>query len=559
MTRVVNLHVTASCPIPSGSFGEYVATGDYEPPAINHSAILATDQPGQTIDGVPADVQSLALLANPPDLTQWLGVTLVPSSGSVDLLLLPKTSTCALNSSVGFDPAMVFAAVSSRTMIALGATDNVGLQPSFRVDLGTGRVSKMSPPIGTPRVRAGVAALGDGRALVTGGVNGSVIEQSIEIFDESIGGFAAPTCPKLQVERADHGAVTLANGDVLLAGGKSVTGPLLATERITFDGGACLTNQGTSAPLSTAHVDPTVIRLADGTVLVGGGFDKDGNPEPHVEFFSADATTPLGTVTLQVTKTNAFVALDGGGALFVDAGASPHAVFLSPKNGGTATPITPDVTAPLTDVKLFPRAGGGALLWTGSSWLAYDPWTGFASIADAPPNGPDASSPIAWSEPGMRAWVVPDGTVSVWRDSVRNAFATEGPYLVSDTSFMTPDRIPAPGFDALGPDDTIFVADARYRDVAIDVDGDGSALPHVVLRAPDRELDVGGADCPYVGSGAHVHVERNGAFVSFALGGPLTTCAAIATGARVAVGIRGAGAGVRARNLTVTRLSAALR
>ncbi len=96
VTRVVNLNVTTACPLPNDSFGEYVATGDFEPPASNHSRILATDQAGQSIDGVPADVQSLALLVTPPDATQWEAVALVPPTGDFDMLLLPTASACAL-------------------------------------------------------------------------------------------------------------------------------------------------------------------------------------------------------------------------------------------------------------------------------------------------------------------------------------------------------------------------------------------------------------------------------------------------------------------------------
>ncbi len=574
VTRVVNLNVTTACPLPSGSFGEYVATGDYAAPASNHSRLIATDQAGQSIDGIPADAQSLALLVTPPDETSWQAVSLLPPSGDFDMLLLPEASACALNTVVGYADAMVFAAVSSHTLIASGSTTGNQLHPSYDVSLGTGHVVRMTNGIGTPRTHAATAVLGDGRALVIGGVSGSIVEQSVEIFDEATGDFEATTFP-LREPRTDPGAVALANGDVLVAGGQGLTAPVQATERITFDAAtsAWRTNEGTTPPLTTTRLKPYVLRLADGSVLVGGGFDSGGAPVPGLDMFTPDATS-VKSQPLVVNSKHAFVALDGGGALFITAPEPTDPIdfqrawFISPSSGAP-TPIHPDITAPLTDVKLFPRAayskaplaGGGALLWTGATWLAYDAWTGFGPLANAPTKGPEASSPIVASDPGMRAWIASDGTLFVWRDSVRNAFSTEGPYLLTDASFTTPDRFPAPSFDpssgvSLSNDETVFVADARFLDVAIDVDGDASAPPHVVLRAPSLELDVGGPACPFTGSASHVHVERRGAFVSFALGGgPLSTCAAIASDARVALGVRGG----RAENLAVTRLSAALR
>jgi hypothetical protein len=552
VTRFVTLHQTAACMVPPGSFGKYVATGDFEPLAENLAQQpLAIDEPRQqTIDGVPGNVKSLAVIA-----TSVLGAALVPDTGDVDLLLLPPSSTCALNGlGVGLANQMVFAAVSPTTIIALGATVGGGSIPSFRVDLGTGRVAKMTYPIGKPRTHAAVAALGDGRALVIGGLNGSVAQQSFELFDET--NEFAPNAFQLQTARADHGAVALANGDVFVAGGSGVGNALIAqTERLTFDGTTWRSNQSTTPLLQTPRTNPTVLRLADGTVMVGGGVDATNAPVKLVELFSSNGSAALATtVNVPATGTNAFVALDGGGALFVDASAPQHAWFVAETG---SLPITPDVTAPLTDVKLFPRAGGGALLWTGTTWLAFDLWTGFTSLGSAPPSGPSASSPIASPDPGIRAWVMPDGSgggnVVVWRDSVRNSFSTEGPYLVDDTSFVTPDALPAPQFAngslALSSTQAAFVSDARYLDVAVQVDG-----AHVVIRSPSGEVDVG-RDCPIQPSET-LYVERRGAIVSLAQSGrPLSPCAAIDPSARVAVGVRGNGA---AKNLVVKRLGTAL-
>jgi len=556
VTRFVNLHETAACKVPDASFAKYIATGDFEPLAENIAQQpLDMDVVGQPIDGVPGNVKSLSLLGSP-----FLGATLVPDAGDVDILVLPSSSSCALNGNgVGFANQMVFAAVSSTTFIASGATDANNLHPSFSINLGTGRVARMAIGMGKPRTNAAVAALGDGRALVIGGkVTQNTTEPSVEIYDEAKGDFENNTF-NLQTPRSDHGAVALANGDVLVAGGQDAQGLLAgtqSTERLQFDGTLWRSNQGSTPPLMKPRKNPYVLRLADGTVLVGGGFDASG-PVSMIEFFSKDGATELdATTVLSPTGKNAFVALDGGGALFVDADSVPHAWFVAPKQ--VAIPITPDITGTLTDVKVFAHDLGGALIWTGSTWWKFDPWSGCTQLAGAPQTGPDVTSPIAFGEPGMRAWVNLDGSVSVWRDSIRNEFATEGPYLESDTqtSFMSPDALPAPTFSngalTLSTTQAAFVSDARYLDVAVQVEG-----AHVVIRAPNEEIEVGGGDCPIQPSETPLYVERHGATVSFAQGGPLVLCdkVAIDPSARVAVGVRGNGA---AKNLVVKRLGTAL-
>ncbi|HEX4517869.1 MAG TPA: hypothetical protein VH054_30220, partial [Polyangiaceae bacterium] len=318
VTRFVTLHQTQSCVVPPGSFGKYLATGDFEPLPENLAAQpLAIDVAGLMIEGVPGNVQSLALQASAPDLSTWLAASLVPNTGDVDMLLLPSSSACALvGKSVPFDANMTFVAVSSHTLITTGTTS--GTQ-SFRMDLDTGRVVQMSIGIGKQRTHAAAASLGDGRAFIIGGVSEGAVQGSVEIYDDALSDFDA-TRFQLVEARSDHGAVTLANGDVLVAGGHA-SAAILATERLTFDGTSWRAAEST-LPLDTEHLNPFVLRLADGTVMVGGGTDDSGNGVGEVEFFSADATTKLAPTTVPASAkdklpTHAFVALDGGGALFV--------------------------------------------------------------------------------------------------------------------------------------------------------------------------------------------------------------------------------------------------
>lgn len=561
MTRTVNLHLAGACKVPPGSSGVYVATGDYDPPAQNHSTILFTDQPGQTIDGIPNDVASLSLTAEADD-GEWLGVSLVPSAGDVDMLFLPSGSPCALSIPVGFLAQATLGASSASTLVVAPGIDAKNEKyPSFAIDLSKGHVAQMANGLTQPRVRAAFAALGDGRAVVSGGVTTSnpVFLGNAQIFDESSNDFEPQPC-SLPEERADHASVALADGEVLLVGGQNLDGLLAQTALFSAD--SCRANESNSPTLIVPRINPVALRLADGSVLVGGGFSDAAATTPVglVEFFSADASQPLAQQPVPAKSPSGFVALEGGGALYVGAGdgTNVNAWFVDKSGAQQIASIA------ATDVKLFAHAGGGAVLWNGTSWLLFNPWnemTPFSVIA-SPTTGPAVDSPIATSDPGMRAWVNDDGTVSVWRDSVRNAFASDDTFLTAQTqtALLAPDSYPPPAFDStlgltLDPGQTVFVSDSRYLDVAIDVASTGASPPHVVLRVPTGDIEVGGALCPYSPNStiSSVHVVREGALVQFAAGGAFSTCTTIDPTVRVAVGIRGADGGSRALDLHVAR------
>jgi len=557
----VNLHLAGTCAIPSGSSGEYVATGDYDPPAQNHSALLATDVPGQTIDGIPSGVESLSLTAVPPDSSHWQGVTLVAPTGSVDMLLLPAAAACSPVTPVGFVDAMTFGSVSWATLLASGPPSKTGFShPSFAVDLTQGTVVQTAHPMSVTRTAAAFAALGDGRAIVTGGLSVGVVQDTAEVFDASDDDFE-PNTFSMTTARAAHAAVTLGNGNVFLVGGISGQ-PVAPTELVTCDPD-CRATESSTPPLAVPRIDPVALRLADGTVLVGGGFADASATQPVelVEFFSADASQPLSgpAVSVAADAPNAFVALEGGGALYVNGAASNNVYFVTPNAA-----LSIGTVAIAGDAKLFPRAGGGALLWNGAAWLAFDPWTAsFSPVPNAPSTGPAVDSPYLAPDPGMRAWVNEDGSVSLWRDDVRNAFSSDDAFLVSDTSLLAPDNVPGPGFDptlglTLGTGESAFVSDSRYLDVDVSVASSGPSPVIVVLRAPTGDIEVGGKDCPFDPSAtiSAVHVVRRGTTITLSTnGGAFSTCAAIDASARVAVGIRGSGTQSRALALHVARLA----
>jgi hypothetical protein len=133
--------------------------------------------------------------------------------------------------------------------------------------------------LGTAREAAGLAALAGGKALVAGGWNATTgALTSAEIFDSTTGTFTptgAMAAPHLWGEWGGAWP-TLANGDVLIAGGLDDTGAVLSSAEL-YDPttGAFVT----TGPLKTGVIALFPIVLANQSILfIGGWTSTTGSP-----------------------------------------------------------------------------------------------------------------------------------------------------------------------------------------------------------------------------------------------------------------------------------------
>lgn len=555
--RTVTLHVSSACPAPADGYASYTALGDFQPspdsPARDGRFVT---QVGARLDGLPAAAR--ALVANVSDAQgRWLGVADVPAAGGVDVLLWPEAAACALGAKIpgADDPAV--ASLDGRRLLVVGGRA-IGVPRSWVADLTTGRVAAMPRGPVTVRSRATVTRFGAG-ALLAGGARAddpNALVDTAEAWDASKGDFdGAPIA--LSSARADHAAVELGSGDVLLVGGTGPRGaPIGALEIVSL---AERRASSGGLPILAPRVSPWAARLASGEVLVAGGADAAGAPVALVEILSRDARAARGVAFVARAKQSA-TALDGGGALFVlapDAADPPTFQNVWRLTADGALVPLARLTAPLGDPRLFAASGGGALLWTGAAWLAFDPWSeSFAAVPASPGPGARALGASA-PDPGLAVWVDVDaGDLRVVgrRFSARGAYATEGaPLAAQDLGPLCPDRSPSLAgvtFDpssglALPEGAAVFVADARYGDFSLDADVASGAPPGVLLRdASGTTYELGGADCPGA-LAAPLHVERVGAAVGAGTGAAFAACKTEAPAGRVAVGLRGHGGVVR--------------
>jgi len=97
-TRVVTTHVPLGCvsagqALDGEGYAKFYGSGDFEPtlPAAGHPLKSAGDVLSEI------DPASRALVVDVSEGTgRWLGVTLIPAAGNLDVLLLPWMASCGL-------------------------------------------------------------------------------------------------------------------------------------------------------------------------------------------------------------------------------------------------------------------------------------------------------------------------------------------------------------------------------------------------------------------------------------------------------------------------------
>jgi len=126
--------------------------------------------------------------------------------------------------------------------------------------------------------------LADGRVLITGGTTATGATNTTEIFDPATGLFTVD--PTMGVARAGHSARLLSDGRVLIAGG-DVNG----SAEIFDPWSSSFSADG--ATLITARSKHSAALLSDGRVLIVGGTGSNGSALSSGENFDP-ATRPSG-------------------------------------------------------------------------------------------------------------------------------------------------------------------------------------------------------------------------------------------------------------------------
>lgn len=151
-----------------------------------------------------------------------------------------------------------------------GHPTGVALTRAIRADFEAQDSFTYLPPLAAARALGTGDALKDGRVLVAGGGNGTILgpvaTTTTEIYQPFSRSWSAG--PNLSQERSFHASATLNDGRVLISGGTTTAGVVSTTCEI-FDP---LTNtMSPAASMGTARCGHAATTLIDGRVLVTGG------------------------------------------------------------------------------------------------------------------------------------------------------------------------------------------------------------------------------------------------------------------------------------------------
>lgn len=196
-------------------------------------------------------------------------------------------------------------AEGGRVVVAGGRANSGALTSAEVYDSGTGLFTTTGS-MATSRWSHTAALLPDGKVLVAGGFTGFVagnaqaVTDTAEVYDPATGTWS-PT-GSMQTRRALHSTMVLPDGKVLVAGGRTCTGPPPATCDFSFRTataevydpatGAWTPTGSMNAPRHTT----SAATLPDGRVLVPAGFSA---PDAHDTDNTADVYDPsAGTWSL---------------------------------------------------------------------------------------------------------------------------------------------------------------------------------------------------------------------------------------------------------------------
>jgi RHS repeat-associated protein len=206
-------------------------------------------------------------------------------SPNVQVLRAGHTATLLLDGRVLITGGQNAGALSSAE--GFNAQTVVIFKPAYDPEAGTFTV--LPNGLVTPRWDHTATVLADGRVLITGGRNGTGGLASAEVFDPVTDTFTALT-GTLTTPRAGHTATLLPDGRVLLIGGDGGSGALATAE--AFDP-ALSSFSPLATGLGTPRMNHTATLLPTGRVLITGGQNVTGIlASTELYTLPADTTAP---------------------------------------------------------------------------------------------------------------------------------------------------------------------------------------------------------------------------------------------------------------------------
>jgi hypothetical protein len=217
-------------------------------------------------------------------------------------------------------------------------------------------LSSIRIPLLVPRSRHSATLLDDGRVLLVGGEDDDFLPTaSVEIVDVDAG--ISTAGPSLAFARYEHAAAKLADGSVVVAGGFGAGGHLDSVER--FDGTAWTTLD----PLDAARAGLSGVALDDGRALFFGGDNGTAIPTTAVVVDGSVVSTAAGVDIGANRRLHAATKL-ADGRVFIAGGFFTSAIDTTVFVSADATTSEPGPALPgaRRQAMIAPLPDGGAVV-----------------------------------------------------------------------------------------------------------------------------------------------------------------------------------------------------
>ena len=281
-------------PLAAGTYSVVVTVTDAASPASQASetyAIVIAPPPPPTISAIPAPIAGAVNLP-------YYGATFHVASGGQAPFVWSETGAVPPGLVFNTDGTLSGTPTAIGTFpIAVMVHDALG-QTSAPLDFTIPVLAhgfRATGGMGVWRLEHTATLLANGRVLVAGGrsVQTGLVTATAELFDPSDGSFV-PT-GSMTIARFGHTATLLANGKVLLTGGaddneRSASAELFDPATGTF---------ASTGSMGTARLAHRALLLNDGTVLITGGNDAGFHSVASAELFDPahGIFTPTGDMT----------------------------------------------------------------------------------------------------------------------------------------------------------------------------------------------------------------------------------------------------------------------
>jgi hypothetical protein len=253
----------------------------------------------------------------------------------------------------------------------------------------TGGFEPIAAHMTTPRVGAAAALLGNGKVLIAGGYHEPTeYLTSAELYDPATRTFTAVGAA-MTAARYAPSAAPLPGGRALVAGGYSKTAKQYASAEVFNSATNTFEALGAGHELVEPRSEAAAVALADGDVLVIGGYNQTKQNLRSVELFSAATSkfTLLGTELQQERDGPGAALLHDGRVLVVggyaEAATEPERWLSSAEIRGVEAPVA--TTGPVSSI-------GTTAVTLGGSAVSETPSSGFFQYGTTNAYGSSTSS-----------------------------------------------------------------------------------------------------------------------------------------------------------------------